>query len=516
MTIQKKKTMCPIDYEQPTTTSYTYIPPPPPPPPSLPAVWFADRAGNPIANQYYDKTDPLNPKYVQINKIALQSFTDTTDKILVQISTGTFPKLPIDIVTHIQSNAKPMPPLPAPPDIKTDCTIDNTYQLRYQTMSNYGLTNSGNTCWIAASLQVIYAMYDLRHFFMKNQSKLDQLPPELKIVGEHIYKLRATMNTNISNYDDFYNYYGYNGQPKHREGDVDVFLGTFFYHLEQYCKTPTLPLLDESGSFPYNLQFIYLTSFGTYNTNYYYFDTTIKETEKSRENVYASDKFGSSKYEINNIFSISDFSLPISAENSSPIQSTKDLILNKIYPFRQLLTGKSSKEMTIHGQKDFVHLYNFGQYIRIPKIVAIIVHPLYDVADLNPSRNKINGGADENKYLNNIDLCFSAIIPGKISAMNYFLTGIICFQGSPGIAGHYVAITIHKISSTNITYNLYNDDHIAKSIVIPISATVFPSTSFSNGTLKLSPTDDDFYPYVLIYERFSDIDKSVSPPKYLE
>jgi len=188
-----------------------------------------------------------------------------------------------------------------------------------------------------------------------------------------------------------------------------------------------------------------------------------------------------------------------------PIQSggqantIKDIIKLMIKPTIIKKSGTESKKMTINGQDDFVYTYEIDEYVRMPKILTFMISPLQDPND-NTKRQPF--GPVEQKYINGINICFSIKPVHKQTKIVYVLTSMVCFQGLDTRSGHFVTIAISDISSTTFTYINYNDS-AQTTITFPIAQRMFPAAPIK---------DNNLYPYILIYERFSNIKNNKNPP----
>lgn len=533
-------------------------------------LWYEDGADNPIANQYYDVTDHSNPKYFFLNysmdstqiKYTIfnkgtnqyEEFFESPTKFLVTVKNDDLDsgKFPDNLVLKIKNNAKPVPPLPLAPVIGGNCHIDlnpNIYYDRfdYHTRANIhfyydsngtrrsrlqnvttGIINTGNTCWIASSIQLLNAMHDIYDFFHLHATA--DLPEPLAIVQSLIRRLNSKNNIDIPNYDDFYKYYKYQGQRPREEGSVSIFLGTFFYYLEKYkAANPTQVknnVHQQNPSF-FNLNFKYLTSFGILNEYYYFFDTTKTARTTDRETVYAKDLI-IDQYDINTIFSISLFDTAVAPPyNMTKIQSTKDLILQKLFPSYNLLTGRTAININIPGVTNIFNdgrnnitsvldLHRIEEHTFIPKYIPIMVAPPFNSDNFDTQMNGMPDykhthikldSPDDDKYLKHIDICFTIKPSRKNTEMSYFLTGMICFLGSLSNTSHFVAIVIDTIdkSAKTITYILLNDAAPPKNITFPMTEIYFPSSIFYDPTI-IPGFNAKLYPYILMYERTSDVD----------
>ena len=509
------------------------IPPPLIPPPLIPppetSVWYNDGADNPIANQYFDT---ILKKFVKIpteEKLRKFSTSDPT-KIIPRVDDTSLASQLYkdeikDFVTYVEGKKVPPPAEPQPPVIQGGCDLNSTtqplYHQRYRTPAKVGIKNMGNTCWIASTMQALYAMKDIRNFYLQNIGAINLLPEPLRIVGvfiNGIHKATGSFIMTDAEYNMFFRNYSYQLQkvptkPSEREeGEVEIVMATFYSHLKVYVNNSShpVPIQKLTGDIQnqYNLNFKHLGSFAVLQKHHYFFDTSIVQTDPTNNvshSITRDDRFGTpNRYILNNTFSIDYFGEKISPTSTEEIYSTKDLILRRVYPSLQLDTGVNANKMKINRKEDFVHSYKTIEYTRIPKYIMMVVHPFYD-DEKSAFRKKKSGGTNETDYKNHINICFSVLPGDKIVPMTYFLTSIICFIGSPGVTGHFVTIRIGGIGFPHINYELYNDDWPNINLRVPSNVNFFPANYFTKDFYGSFFTDD-LYPYILVYERFSDRD----------
>ena len=396
--------------------------------PSSP-TWFRDgsAAGNPVANQYYN---PVNSTYKLITD---WSVPIPNNVILVDPTTETRDRLPTDIRNHIIKETK-QPPNPS--DVVHQRHCNNYNFIKFSNNINGGFSNSFNTCWIAASLQILFAIRDIRNFFNDN---IIVLPPSLQPVRTSLQYLTGTANASRISpeiYNEFFQYYHTSEQGRGQEGSVTVFLATFFHYLSKFLQTHP----DNRK----NLTFTNLNTFGLLCTYYYYFDASIKIDTKVIKQADIEADHGLDRLDLRYSLSMHTFADPL-----FPKEDVSDAIMSDL--IRPDVTSTKGKDNPFYhfgsGQQRQVFAYRMEEYRYLPKILPIVVAP-YLSQDLPPIRKMTGLTPDEESaigtYLGYINICFTLRTPDSKTASTYFLIGIICFVGAAVSGGHFFGFYLQR------------------------------------------------------------------------
>lgn len=442
------------------------------------------------------------------------------DQILTSFST---------ITTNIYQEKDASDHLPVIAEITSEENIKNTFNKRYSVPYNSGTNNPNNNCWIASGLQIIFAIKDIRNFILKNYGKLNNILQSSPTQSDSLYNLvnagkpllpiiqmiDALYNNNQSLllYDKFVSQYGEPGQQQNKEGDAVSFLGHFFYYFDQFLKVVNTSsyskmfILEENDST--NSFNVILPSgnketdklwsaYSNKNIWHYYFDTAIKKMKD--DEPITTWVYDNGNYVINRQFTINDFNQPIyNPYNLNPLDTVAELFIKNFYSDIVIETGTISIQMAVNGQTNYVHSYKTTQLNNLPKIMPMVIYP--NLTNTIPPK-WISGSLEEIKYLKNINICVSIQQPGIAVPINYFLIGIVCFQDTIGASGHFIAITIHKFEDKQIIYKLYDASKTPQDIKIQYVSnkiSMFDHTVFTNPTYT---GGNNFFPYILIYEKF--------------
>ncbi|QTF49204.1 peptidase C19 subfamily protein [Acanthamoeba polyphaga mimivirus] len=404
-----QQTISPIPQIIPPTPQI--IPPTLPTLPKLQLDPILGSNGIPIANQEWSGTE-----YVRTNDpTKFIVITKTLDpKIARFLPTFKKPVI-IDIINKTSNSTL---------DMNKIITTNN-----FNVENAKALANFGNSCYFGTSMQLLFVMFHVRNFIVKNSNFTETgISINLKNAYDSIKNLFITMNTAPKN-DPIKSFPDYPNVKKQimkepdpvqmLEEDAEEFITQFMSDLDPKAR---------------NLALI--------KGNEYIYD--VSNAQLNRQQSFS------------NIFNL----IPLDIIKSNPTDTLEN-ILSKTYTMVELREGVNTIQNPITSD------YEFTYFVNQPTIL-----PEYFLVRLN-----MVDPTSTNKLRHNIQINTTLVLTINGQTTTYFALAIIVHRGNSIKTGHYTCLVFDNQTGSQFQYIFY-DDSLSSLVSIPTNSKIIPSNLY--------------------------------------